>query len=306
MKFISVSSDAEQIKNRLEKTSIEFDQVIHFRIQQKILACPYRIIFIGSELDGHIDQLENDKEIDLINKIFHAWKIVTHNKNRYSNDLMKCSDYFRGNLVRVHRDLTQSNTLLFRIRKSGIDNSFILFTRERDKDLITPLDFYPVVVIWQLDQGRIPLHASGVFHKSGLFLFYGPSGIGKSTIANISSALGDQILDEDQVMLHKAEEGHYYANAWGYDLKESKVPVRAIIRLEKSMKDQLIRLQARSSVKFTLEQSLEITGKNLMENYNKDLYNRVVDLCKTIPGYELHFRKSPDFWKLIDAEIPAD
>jgi len=28
------------------------------------------------------------------------------------------------------------------------------------------------------------------------------------------------------------------------------------------------------------------------------------DIARKIPGYELHFRKSHDFWKLIDEQFP--
>lgn len=305
MKFISVSSDAVQIKNGLEKALLESDPNVHFRIQQKIRICPYRIIFIGGDLDGYNDQLENDKEREFIKKIFLSWKVVTNSKDRYSNDVLICNEYLRSNLVRVHKDLTQSSTFLYRIRKAGIENSFLFFTRERDKDLLTPLDLYPIVVIWKLDQGYIPLHASGVFHKNCLFLFYGPSGIGKSTISKFSSSIGDQILDEDQVMVHKIKTGNYSANAWGYSLHESSIPIRAIFRLKKSISDDLIHLHPQSAVKSILEQSFEITGKNIMDNYYKDLFNRVVELSHSVPAYELHFRKSPDFWQLIDAEIPS-
>jgi len=41
-----------------------------------------------------------------------------------------------------------------------------------------------------------------------------------------------------------------------------------------------------------------------MGEYLRRSIRTIGDLARTIPGYELHFRKSPDFWKLIDAEFP--
>lgn len=35
-------------------------------------------------------------------------------------------------------------------------------------------------------------------------------------------------------------------------------------------------------------------------------FKTMSEIARNIPGYELHFRKSPDFWKVIDAEFGLD
>jgi hypothetical protein len=43
-----------------------------------------------------------------------------------------------------------------------------------------------------------------------------------------------------------------------------------------------------------------------LHNYmmNK-LFKQIAAIARHLPGYELHFQKSPDFWELIDEQVRA-
>jgi hypothetical protein len=53
----------------------------------------------------------------------------------------------------------------------------------------------------KIDNGFLPVHACGVVRHDSLFLFGGPSGVGKSTLAKLSNKLDGDILDEDQILI---------------------------------------------------------------------------------------------------------
>ena len=157
--------------------------------------------------------------------------------------------------------------------------------------------------LWQVESGCIPLHTSGITHAGQLYLFSGPSGAGKSTIADLSTAVGDEVLDEDQVMIYRKPDGTYSANAWGYSLKTGGAPIRAYFRIIKDRVDRLVPLTQTHTAKLFMEQACAVTGNMLPEKSLMDLFLRMAEFARHVPGYELHFRKSPDFWKLIEREL---
>lgn len=161
--------------------------------------------------------------------------------------------------------------------------------------------------IWQLDQGNIPIHSAGIIHKKGLYLFSGPSGAGKSTLSILSMEIGDRILDEDQLIIHEnVSFSGYSANAWGRSSEQSSLGIKGFFWLIKSDADKIIPLSSRCMSRFIWEQSLQMLGGIIPTAARLPLFIRISEFARSIPGYELHFRKSPDFWKLIDAEIPCD
>jgi hypothetical protein len=158
----------------------------------------------------------------------------------------------------------------------------------------------------KIDTGSIPVHACGVIRLDCLFLFGGPSGAGKSTTARLSRKLGAQILDEDQVLIWENQNGNFYANAWGYSLKNCESPIKAIINLIQDEQDHLYRMSDLTTARFIMDRVFEVCGFYLSDQNKRKLFSMSARVARSIPGYTLHFRKSPDFWKLIDAEFQVD
>jgi len=158
--------------------------------------------------------------------------------------------------------------------------------------------------LWQLENGLLPIHAAGIKHQRGLYLFSGPSAAGKSTVSRLSCAAGDRVLDEDQLLVREPITGRYMASAWGYSLKTCKLPIRSFFKLVQSSEDRLKVLPQSKLALRIMQSSHEILGGELEGEALATIFKLSAALAHTIPGYELHFRKSPAFWKLIDKAIP--
>ena len=157
-----------------------------------------------------------------------------------------------------------------------------------------------------VDKKSIPLHACGVMRNKTLFLFGGPSGTGKSTISQLSKELGLHTLDEDQILLKKITPGKYGANAWGYSLMECDFPIKAVFKISQSKENNLHRLSKAQTAKFLFQQSLEVVGRTCSRTISEAVFRFTTAMAQNIPGYELKFTKSPDFWDLIKAELDLE
>ena len=119
----------------------------------------------------------------------------------------------------------------------------------------------------------------------------------------MSGDLGDHVVDEDQLLLNKRTHGIFSANGWGYSLNPCDIPLRAIFRLTQAKKDILTPMNRVQTARFLGEQVFQLLGNNLPVEILSITVKKTAEIARTIPGYELQFRRSPDFWKLIDAEF---
>ncbi len=194
------------------------------------------------------------------------------------------------------------NPFIFRLKNVPSENVyFILFDTEKTfpwLEIIYILNHAAIL------NGLLPLHASAVIHQGSLFVFSGTSGAGKSTIAAISNSAGNKVLDEDQIIIRENGNGEFFANAWGYSLESCENPIRAIFKLLQAKNDSIKLMSAMMGSKFLFTRVLEICGKTPPNPVVENTFSFIARVTRSIPCYELHFRKSPDFWKLIDAELP--
>ena len=179
-------------------------------------------------------------------------------------------------------------------------NYFILTS---SADTVPVYDINCMLNCCQIQKSAYPIHASGVIKETQLYLFGGRSGTGKSTVSSISLNQGDKILDEDQLILREDKNGIFIADAWGYSLSESNARLTAVFKLVHHTRDKLIPLTKPQTSRFLFTQIIELTGEAIQEDLVCDTLAFSSRMARTIPGYEMHFRKSPDFWKLIDAEL---
>ncbi len=192
-----------------------------------------------------------------------------------------------------------------RFRDIKNNHRFFILLNNHEHGGIPTFELYYLCTLWQIEHGSTPIHASGIIHQKQLFLFSGPSGAGKSTISRLSEELGNNILDEDQVLLSISPDGQFFAQAWGYSLKVSDAPLRAVFKIVQDSKNHLFRMPESQVSRFLLERASEVIGEMISDEVMKRLFNETAEIARHIPGYELHFRKSPDFWKLIDEHFPT-
>lgn len=133
------------------------------------------------------------------------------------------------------------------------------------------------------------LHCSFITYKSHAILFSGPSGIGKSTQANLWKNNRDiRIINGDRCLLDQNEEG-WYANGWpvcgsSEICENEKYKLGSIVFLQQGKENSLVCLDKKEAIKKLISQ--------LTINYwNKDFVNEALslaeDICEKINIYEL-------------------
>jgi hypothetical protein len=252
-----------------EKVFNQYNQPIKYRVDYSPVIKSWKVIITS----GRIPK-EN---------IADAWAVVDEFGERLSEPKLLNHQFIR------------------RLRKDPSGKCFFALVDSSGR--LPDYELNNLINILQIEQGFIPIHACGVIHQQGLFLFGGKSGSGKSTIAALSSLNGNDILDEDQVVIRKPGPQQFYANAWGYSLKTSYVPIKAVFKVVQSINDALYPLTQVETAKFLFSRVMDVTQHASSKQFLVNIFSGMSEMARSIPGYELHFRKSPDFWKLIDREF---
>jgi hypothetical protein len=165
---------------------------------------------------------------------------------------------------------------------------------------------------WHIEQGGLYLHSSAVVHRSSKesFLFLGASGDGKTTVSRLNLEAGHTVLGDDINFVIKDDAGSYKIAAAPsivqtfprYSMLQPSL--RGIFTLVKDDHDELIKLFPRK-LAIALYKSLIQTPKaaSLPDYKFRKAFQTISSIARYIPGYELHFRKKPDFWTLIDEQF---
>jgi len=152
---------------------------------------------------------------------------------------------------------------------------------------------------WFLRRGGLLIHASGVVREGLAHLFFGPSGSGKTTVTQFSA--DDLILSDDLVLLRQSNSG-FEACAVPFrglyrepPQTDRAFPVAGLYRLVKDRDDFLVDLppslgaaELMGSLPFVMEGG---RGGEALETTSR--------IVRDVPVRRLHFRKSADFWRLL-------
>ena len=139
-----------------------------------------------------------------------------------------------------------------------------------------------------LYQQRMILHASFVEHEGEGILFSGPSGIGKSTQADLwKEKEGAEIINGDRPILGVKDGawtawGSPYAGSSGYHIQRS-APIKAIVMLAQGSENHVQRLNVRQAVSAILAQTT-------MNSWNPQNVERTVDLVMQLAAAVPVFR----------------
>lgn len=145
------------------------------------------------------------------------------------------------------------------------------------------------------------LHASLIDYKGKALAFAGPSGIGKSTQAEIwRKHLGAQIINGDRAALRKERDGWYaygcpYAGTSGI-YKNHRGPLAAVILLEQAEENQLRRLTEAEAFR-RVYQELSV------HHWQRHFVEKATDLCLKLlaqtPVYLLECRPEESAAELV-------
>lgn len=193
---------------------------------------------------------------------------------------------------------------VFRLRDS---NHPCLFWPSPEQDYVETqarlADLLPKISAhWHITQGRGLFHAAGILHNEKAYLFIGTSGAGKSTISALSKEQGDKIIHDDHVVVYRGETGKWLVSDTSHSVQGT--PIKAILFIVQDQEDQLLPINTARTAKGLIK-SLHEHGKHvLFGDVFRSAFSTCAEIARQVPGNELYFRKSPDFWKLIDGQFP--
>ena len=167
--------------------------------------------------------------------------------------------------------------------------------------------------IWHIQRGGLLIHSCGVIRGKDGYLFLGESGAGKSTIAEMSASLGFQILGDDlNFILPNCCSQYTIAAApsvkqMSFGGLNQQPCVKGIFKLVKDENDSLIRMSSIETAKILFASVMQ-TPKSiaLPQKIFGNVFQTTSLIAKLIPCYELHFRKTPEFWNMINSENYID
>lgn len=192
--------------------------------------------------------------------------------------------------------------------------SFGLVIEEPDDDSYLRIYGYSLFLAawWHAVWGELCLHSSAVARGEDGFLFLGDSEAGKTSVAQLSAAVGRSALGDDlNFVIRDGENGHLLAAApsssrspTGYSTLRPRL--RGIFVLVQDDSDRLVPMSSRRTARALFDALVQVPfNRRLPADAVEFAFHTIGGIARSILGYELHFRKSPDFWKLIDEQFPA-
>jgi hypothetical protein len=252
------------------------------------------VVQISSEVEGLIIRFR---------EMYLQYEIVTHSEEVYAQLTIVSQDLSRYvNMKEMELSLGNENivtTQYFYFACFNIEN--------RQATLITNLDnIYSFseeyLLKWFsylcLSQGKLLFHcAVAVDNYNNAFVFYGPSGIGKSTVAK--NSIDHKIITDDLAIFEPLTNNIFKIYKTPFERNKKMTSsleynVKGFFRLHQ---DTVIRLEALT----TISHISNVMGNIWNIDFNKDGYLMYLDLLHNyfsqIPGYSLYLKDNSDFWK---------
>lgn len=139
--------------------------------------------------------------------------------------------------------------------------------------IITGMYFFEIAI----HAGYLPLHASAIIHQQEAILFSAPSGVGKSTQANLWNKYNKNVtyLNDDKPLLWCQEEIRVFGTPWcGKTLFHSNAsaPLKAIIFIKQSKNNEVVSLTNEEKLihlyKNTHRSQIASNQENTIKNIN--------------------------------------
>jgi hypothetical protein len=240
-------------------------------------------------------------------RVTHTISNASHDHRSIILDLLKVGDL-------RPKDWFAPDTKAFFYHQGNQSICFVLLF-ENGKDPETMLRritgyLYFFAIYWYASHRGLLLHSAAVANNRNGFLFLGEGGAGKSTVSSLSASIGASVLSDDLAFVVRRGNGRYeLAAAPGLGSRYTTNPLlrpqlKGIFRLVKDTHDDILPISQIATAHFifrSFEWSYWID--HLSPKVLSLAYQTACDIARSIPGYELHFRKSPNFWTLIDEKF---
>ena len=153
--------------------------------------------------------------------------------------------------------------------------------------------------------GGLMLRTAGIMAPSGVNLFIGQSGSGKSTVASLSCGRG-VVLNDDLIVL-RPEQGRWIAYGtpfWNFktidrDGQTASAEVAGIYTLAKDLDVYLEPMAAAAAVAAMISSCPVVNGDPARA---PELMARCRQIVHEVPVHRLHFRKDPSFWDVLEVD----
>jgi hypothetical protein len=302
MKFYYYSTLAERALSRFYEGDAIYRKPPFIPLQIRFATCDYHVLLIANDPLNHLDEGAGIFGQQNVVDLSSTWQSI-HGEG--FNDMV-VQERGWNTIDRIGTRLPLRNRIgnpyVRRFRDDPTGRLFFILLTDLEENGLPDFELFYLCNLWQIEHGALPLHAAGVAHNEKLYLFVGPSGAGKSTIASISKESGDQIVDEDQVIIRRIDENTFVADGWGYNMCSYDIPIRAVFRLVQDTEDRLVPLGQAQSALLLLEGHNDVMADRHYDDLLKTAFSISSAIARTVSGFELHFHKSSDFWKLIDGQ----
>lgn len=220
----------------------------------------------------------------------------------YSWPKLEFSDADQNDKLLRHSTSTEGSDRFF---------AFVIDQPDEHNQIELILHILSLASKWHVEHGGLCLHASAVADGEQGFLFLGPSEAGKTTISGLSSLIGHSSLGDDVNFIIKDGENSYKLAAGptlsGSTLEHSlqRPILRGIFSLIQEEQDYLVPLPPMQVARLLAESLGQVPFYyDFSEKNVGKAFQTCCAIARKVPGYELHFRKSSDFWNVINEQFP--
>ncbi|MGB3713791.1 MAG: hypothetical protein WA996_05105 [Candidatus Promineifilaceae bacterium] len=164
-------------------------------------------------------------------------------------------------------------------------------------------NFLRAVFAWLcVKNDGVLLHAAGVIRNGLGYVFFGPSGAGKTTASRIAARSSDVVSDDLVVIRIEKGVGILHGVPFRGEMSDvpranQKAPLKGIFRIRQDT-DHFIEPISRVTAVADLVASSPFVVREL------SLTDLLVDVCdmivRSVPVMALHFKRDDGFWKVID------
>ena len=167
--------------------------------------------------------------------------------------------------------------------------------------------FLRIAFAWLIfKSGGMLFHAAGVRHLERAFVFFGPSGAGKTTVAQLSADY--EVMNDDLLML-QFHNGKWWATSTPFTNPSQVAPAPGtapLVGLYRLVQDQEVSLESMPAAEATAAVLSCVPLIAAVPAFAMELISRCSSLVRAMPVYRLHFRKEASFWELLRQEMPSN